>query len=87
MQFFAPNQWTKDADPCGWIREKLEKAEGERKPIEGPAVSINSCYLSRPPTHIHQRTACGVWVQSEKMHLTLERLEVPGSLEVWLGGG
>jgi len=27
-----------------------------------------------------------VWVQSEKMHLTLERLEAPGSLEVWWGG-
>jgi hypothetical protein len=29
---------------------------------------------------------CGVWVQSEKMHVTLKGLEVPGSLEVWLGG-
>ena len=28
-----------------------------------------------------------VWVQSEKMHLTLKRLEAPGSLEVWWGGG
>jgi hypothetical protein len=26
-----------------------------------------------------------VWVHSEKMHLTLKKLEVPGSLEVWLG--
>jgi hypothetical protein len=35
---------------------------------------------------------CRVWIQSEKMHLTLKRLEVPESLEVsWgvghLGGG
>jgi hypothetical protein len=28
-----------------------------------------------------------VWVQSEKMHLTLKRLEAPGSLEVWWGRG
>ena len=26
------------------------------------------------------------WVQSEKVHLTLKRLEAPESLEVWLGG-
>jgi len=28
-----------------------------------------------------------VWVQSEKMNLTLKRLEAPGSLEVWGGWG
>jgi hypothetical protein len=38
----------------------------------------------RPPTHIED---CWVWDQSEKMHLTLKRLEVPGSLEVWWGVG
>jgi hypothetical protein len=27
-----------------------------------------------------------VWVQSEKMHLTLKRLEAPWSLEVWKVG-
>jgi hypothetical protein len=27
-----------------------------------------------------------VWVQSEMMHLTLKRLEDPGSGEVWWGG-
>ena len=26
-----------------------------------------------------------IWVQSEKMHLTLKILEGPGSLEVWWG--
>ena len=41
--------------------------------------------IMRPPTY----TAEGfwVWVQSEKMHLTLKRLEAPGNLEVWWGGG
>jgi hypothetical protein len=39
----------------------------------------------RPPTHIYQRTA-EVWVQSEKMHQTLKRLEAPDGLEVWLHG-
>jgi hypothetical protein len=24
MQIFAPNQWTEAAEPCGWIRKKLE---------------------------------------------------------------
>lgn len=33
----------------------------------------------------HTAEACRVWTQSEKMHLTLERLEAPGSGEV--GGG
>jgi hypothetical protein len=28
-----------------------------------------------------------VWIQSEKMHLTLEKLEAPGTGEVWWGGG
>jgi hypothetical protein len=35
----------------------------------------------KPPIPIQQRTAS--WVQSEKMHLTLKRLEALGSLEVW----
>jgi hypothetical protein len=41
MQIFAPNQRTEAADPCGWIREKLEEAEEEGDPVGGPAVSIN----------------------------------------------
>jgi hypothetical protein len=40
----------------------------------------------RPP-NTHTAEDCQVWVQSEKMHLTLKRLEAPGSLEVWWGGG
>jgi hypothetical protein len=27
MHLFAHNQWTELADPCGWIRERLEEAE------------------------------------------------------------
>jgi hypothetical protein len=66
-------QWIEAADPCGWIREKLEEAEEEGDPIGRPAVSINLDLWDlsdtgppnrqhtpadmRPPTHIQQRTA------------------------------
>jgi hypothetical protein len=39
MQIFAPNQWTEAADPCGWIKEKMEVEEGN--PVGGTGVSIN----------------------------------------------
>jgi hypothetical protein len=32
MQIFAPNQWTKTAESCGLIREKLEESEVEGHP-------------------------------------------------------
>jgi hypothetical protein len=38
-----------------------------------------------PNTHTVEN--CRVYVHSEKMHLTLKRLEAPGSLEVRWGGG
>ena len=39
----------------------------------------------RPPnTYTAQKYQ--VWVQSEKMHLTLKRLEDPGTLEMWWDG-
>jgi hypothetical protein len=41
MQISVPNQWIEAADPCGWIRGKLEQAEEGRDPVGGPAVSIN----------------------------------------------
>jgi hypothetical protein len=41
MQIFTPNQCTEGADPCGWIRKKLEEAEEHGDPIGRPAVSIN----------------------------------------------
>jgi hypothetical protein len=99
MQMFTPKQWTEAADPCGWIREKLEAEEGD--PIGKPAVSTNlnsqdcsdtkapnrqnvSAYM-RPQTHIEQRTA-RPWL-SEKMCLTPKRLEAPGSGEIWEGEG
>ena len=41
MQIFTPNQWTETADPCSWIREKLEEAEEEGSPVGRPAVSTN----------------------------------------------
>lgn len=38
MQIVIPNQWT-EANPCGWIKERLEKAEEEGDPIGRPGVS------------------------------------------------
>jgi hypothetical protein len=28
MLIFTTSPWTEAADPCGWIREELEEAEG-----------------------------------------------------------
>jgi hypothetical protein len=98
----TPNQWTKAGDPCGgWIRERLEEAEENGDPIGRPAVSTNldprDLSDTEPPTRWHtlvgQRlptyTAenCPVWPQWEMIHLTLERLEAPGSGEAWRGRG
>jgi hypothetical protein len=98
MQISTPNQSTEAADPCGWIREKLEETEEEGSPVGGPAVSINlypeiSQTLSHQPDSIHQvkwgpqhtKNRGLHWLGSEKMHQTLKRLEAPGSLEVWWG--
>jgi hypothetical protein len=41
MQVFTPNQWTEAAEPCDWIREKMEEVEEEGNPLGGPAVSTN----------------------------------------------
>jgi len=41
MQICASNQWTEDAEPCGWIKEKLEEAKKKGNPLGRPAVSIN----------------------------------------------
>jgi hypothetical protein len=44
--------------------------------------------MSRPPPpNTYTAEECWVWVQSEKIHLTLKKLEAPGSLDVWLGKG
>ena len=75
-QIFIHNQLKQAAVPCGWIREKLEKAKEEGNPVGGPAVTINlhpqnlsdtgppsRHHLSahmRPLTHIQQRTARSV---------------------------
>ena len=42
-------------------------------------------YYEAPNTYT--AVDCLTWVQSEKMHLTQNRQETPGALEVWLGGG
>jgi hypothetical protein len=86
--------------PYGWIREKLEEAEEEGDLVGGPAVSNNPDPRDlsntgpqnrhhipadmRPPTP-YTAEDCHVWVQLEKMHQTLKRLEVPGRREVWWG--
>jgi hypothetical protein len=44
-------------------------------------------YTSRyETTNTHTSEDCQVGVHSEKMHLTLKRLEAPGSLEIRWGG-
>ena len=51
MQIVIPNQWT-EANPCGWIKERLEEAEEEGDPIGRPAVSndLDPQYLSDTET-------------------------------------
>jgi hypothetical protein len=39
----------------------------------------------KPPT-TYTVEVCRVWTQSEKVHLTLKRLEATGSREVWWSG-
>jgi hypothetical protein len=83
------NQWTETADPCSWIREKLEEAEKEGNRIGRPAVSIKldpeiTQTLSHQPGSTHQLIWGLQHVYSrgllgrnsvEKMHLLLKRLE------------
>jgi hypothetical protein len=99
IQIFAPNTWVKDAEPCGWIRGKLEVSEEEGNLAGGPAVSITlePWYPSESgppnrqhtpliwgPQYIYSRGLTGLgWW--EKMNLILKRLEAPGSLEVCWG--
>jgi hypothetical protein len=98
-QMLIPKQWTEVGDPCGWIREKLEEAE-EGNPIGRPAVSTNLCAWDLSDHWVTNQAAytswykapntytakdCLVWLQWEKTHLTLERLEAPGSVDAWQG--
>jgi hypothetical protein len=68
IQIFAPNQWTEAADPCCWIRERLEETVEKGDPVGGPAVLINldpwdlsntglpgrqHHYLIRSPQHLY----------------------------------
>jgi hypothetical protein len=93
-QTFTSNQWTETADPCGWVRVKLEEAEEESNPAGRPAVStkLDPRDLSDtgPP---NRQLIWGPWyiyirglVWSKKMYLTLKRLEAPGIGEIWWGG-
>jgi hypothetical protein len=101
MELFVPNQWTEAAAPYDWVRGKLEEAEEEGDSVGEPEVSTNldprDLSDTGSPTrqytswyedlNTHRVEDCWVWVQSEKMHLTLRRLEAPACLDVWLGGG
>ena len=62
MQILVPNQWTETADPCGQIREKLEEADEEGDPVEGPEVSINLDLrrISETEPSIRQDTWTGI---------------------------
>jgi hypothetical protein len=42
--------------------------------------------MRHTPPNTYTTEDCRVWVQSEKMQLTLKRLNALGSLEVWWGG-
>jgi hypothetical protein len=87
-------------DPCGWIGEKLEEAEGEGDPMGRPAVSthLDSWDLldTEPQTRQHTPADmrypntyaaedCLLWPQWEKMHLTLKRIEARGNGKAWCG--
>jgi hypothetical protein len=100
-EIFAPKQCTEAVDPYSWIRERVKEAEEEGDPIRGPRVSINldpwDLSNTGPPTrqntpaemrppNTYTAEDCWVWFQSQKKHLSLKRLEAPGSLEVWWDG-
>jgi hypothetical protein len=101
MQTFAPNQWREAAGLGGWIREKLEEAEknnsvraSEASPNLDLLRSLRHWTTNREAytswyeaNNTYSAEDCWVRIQSEKMHLTLKRLEAPGCLEVRWGPG
>jgi hypothetical protein len=82
---------------------KVQKSEKKNDSVAGPAVSINldprDLSNTRPSNRQHTLADMNeapithtvedlrVSVHLEILHLTLKRLECPGSLEVRLGGG
>jgi hypothetical protein len=66
------NQWAKAADPCGWIREKLEDAEEDCDPVGEPTVSINldPCDLSDTGSPTRQQTPTNVKPATHKQQRT-----------------
>ena len=87
MQLFASNQWTEAAEPCSWIRGKLEEAEEEGKPVRGLAVSthLDTQDLSDtgPPTRKHTPSVMSVQHIYSRglLILVLVREDVPNSQE------
>jgi hypothetical protein len=75
------------ADPCGWIRGKLEEAEEEGNPVGGSAVSINLVPrdLSDTGTPTRQHTPDDMRLQHicsrELLGLDLIREDAPNSQE------
>jgi hypothetical protein len=77
---------------------RIEEAEGKGYPIGRSEVSTNldprELPETEPPMRQHTRAGlratgtyvaedCLVWLQWEKVHLILKRLETPGKREVW----
>jgi hypothetical protein len=100
IQLFAPNQWTDAADPCCWIRggwkmlrRAILKEDQQSQLIWIPKISQTLDHqtgsihqLVWGPQHTHTVQNFWVCVHSEMLHLTLKKLEIPGSLKVrWSG--
>jgi hypothetical protein len=100
MQILSPNQWTEAADPCFWIRDKLEEAEEKGYPVGGPAVSINLDYqidsihqLIWGPQHTYSRGLPGLCSYRDDVPNPQEtggprefRGQVGGGIHIEMGG-
>jgi hypothetical protein len=76
MQILIPKHWTEIGDPCGWIRKRLEQAEGEGDSIERPAVSTNWVPWDLPDIELPTRQHIGAG-------LALVGEDVPSLPEMW----
>jgi hypothetical protein len=76
--------YKKEGDPIGRTAVSTNLDTQGLSATEPPTKQHTSADM-RPPTPVQQRTAES-GLRERKMHLTLERLEAPGSGEVWWGG-
>ena len=85
----TPNKWTEARDPCGWIRERLEKAKEEGDPIEDQQSQLTctpgiSQILGHQPGSIHQLVRSPQHIYSIQLHgLASVREDVPSPSETW----